>query len=203
MADDEFSITALVTAAGGGDQLAWNDIVDRYSPLLVGVLRQCRLTAAETEDVAQTVWLRLVEHLDSLREARALPTWIVTTGRREAWRHAAMGRRVQPRDPTDLDWISEQATEATADDVLLRAERQQALLAGLAELNPRDREFMLMFLEDPPPSYAEISRRTGMAVGGIGPTRARVLEKLRRTPALQAVATCESECCGAAARAEG
>ena len=83
MADDEFSITALVTAAGGGDQIAWNDIVDRFSPLLVGVLRQCRLTAAETEDVAQTVWLRLVEHLDSLREARALPTWIVTTGRRE------------------------------------------------------------------------------------------------------------------------
>lgn len=161
------------------------------------------MTPADTEDVAQTVWLRLVEHLDSLREARALPMWIITTGRREAWRHAANRRRVQPRDPTDIDRISESASEATLDDELLRAERQQALLAGLAELNPRDRELMLMFLEDPPPSYAEISRRTGMAVGGIGPTRARVLEKLRRTPALQAVATCESECCGSAACAKG
>jgi DNA-directed RNA polymerase specialized sigma24 family protein len=80
MADDEFSITALVTAAGEGDQLAWNDIVDRYSPLLVGVLRHCQLTSVETEDVAQTVWLRLVEHLDSLREARALPMWIIHHG---------------------------------------------------------------------------------------------------------------------------
>jgi len=203
MADEEFSITALVTAAGEGDQIAWNDIVDRFSPLLVAVLRQCRLTAADTEDVAQTVWLRLVEHLDSLREAQALPMWIITTGRREAWRHTASGRRILLRDPNEIDWVGDPATEATTDDGLLRAERRQALLAGLAELKPRDRQLMLMFLEDPPPSYAEISRRTGIPIGGIGPTRARVLEKLRRTPALQAIVTSESECCRSALRAEG
>ena len=203
MADDEFSITALVTAAGKGEQDAWNDIVIRFSPLLVGVLRQCRLSTAEIEDVAQTVWLRLVEHLDSLREAQALPMWIITTGRREAWRHAANGRRVLPRDPNEIDWVGDPATQAPTDDRLLRAERQQALLAGLAELKPRDRELILMFLEDPPPSYAEISRRTGIAVGGIGPTRARILVKLRRTPALRAVVTSESECCRSALRVEG
>jgi RNA polymerase sigma factor (sigma-70 family) len=187
MADDEFSVTALVAAAAQGDQSAWNDIVDRYSPLLVGVLRQCRLTAADTEDVAQTVWLRLVEHLDTLREAHALPLWIVTTGRHEAWRQAAIGRRIQLRDPESGEWTRRAADVDTPEDTLLRVERQHALLAGLAELGGRDRQLLLLLMEDPPPSYAEISRSTGIPVGGIGPTRARALAKLRRTQAIQAI----------------
>jgi len=197
------SVSSLVERARDGDQSAWDSLVERYLPLVCGTIARTGLYGAEAEDVNQTVWLRLVEHLDSLREARALPMWIITTGRREAWRYLSTGRRIQPRDPADLDWVSDPTTDATPEDRLVRSERQQALLAGLAELSPRDRELMLMFLEDPSPSYAEISRRTGMPVGGIGPTRARVLEKLRRTPALQAVATCGSECCGSAARAKG
>jgi hypothetical protein len=46
---------------------------------------------------------------------------------------------------------------------------------------------LLLLMEDPPPSYAEISRSTGIPVGGIGPTRARALAKLRRTQAIQAI----------------
>lgn len=193
MTDDEFSITTLVTAASGGDQAAWDDIVDRYSPLLVSVLRQCRLTPADTEDVAQTVWLRLVERLDTLREPNALPGWIVTTGRREAWRQAASGRRVQVRDFEDGHW-SPPAADVDAPDVdLLRAERRHALLAGIAELGDRHRDLLLLFLEDPPPSYAEISRRTGIPIGGIGPTRARALAKLRQTSPIQAIHASESD----------
>ena len=66
MGDEEFSITAVVTAAAHGDQAAWNDIVDRFSPLLAAVLHQCGLSRADAEDAAQTVWLRLVENLDKL-----------------------------------------------------------------------------------------------------------------------------------------
>lgn len=198
MADDDV-LTALVAAAARGDQAAWNEIVDRFSPLLVGVLRQCRLTPAEVEDVAQTVWLRLVERLDTLREARALPMWIITTGRREAWRQSSLGRRVLPRDPATEDWIRLPVEESVADEELFRAERHEALLAGLAELRPRERELLLLLLEDPPPSYAEISERTGIPVGGIGPTRARAIDKLRRTASIQAVAG-DCDCCTPAAR---
>ena len=203
MGDDDFSISALVTAAAQGDQEAWNNIIDRFSPLLVGVLRQCGLTAADTEDVAQTVWLRLVENLDKLREARALPMWIMTTGRREAWRQAANRRRIQVRDPETGEWARQPADVDAPEDVLLRAERQQALLAGLAELGTQHRELLLLFLEDPPPSYAEISRRTGIPIGGIGPTRARAIDKLRRTPAIAAIAAGGPDCRESAARAKG
>jgi RNA polymerase sigma factor (sigma-70 family) len=202
MADDEFPVESLVTAAIQGDETAWNDLVDRYSPLLVSVLRQCRLSTSEVEDVAQIVWLRLVENLERLRDAQALPKWIITTGRREAWRHAATGQRVQPRDPATVE-STVIATDTEPDEELLRAERHNALLAGLAELGPRDRALLLMLIEDPPPSYAEISRRSGIAVGGIGPTRSRALDKLRRSAAIQSMMVDESECHGSTARTKG
>ena len=186
MVDDiNISISTLVTAAAGGDQAAWNDIVGRYSPLLVAVLRQCRLSSADTEDVAQTVWLRLVEHLGDLREPRALPMWLITTAKREALRSAKVMTRVQPVDPQDEAWSARMVTEDDPDADLERSERHAALLAGFAALSPRQRLLLAMLSEDPPVPYAEISRRTGIPVGAIGPTRARALERLRKTASVQ------------------
>jgi hypothetical protein len=67
----------------------------------------------------------------------------------------------------------------------LKAERHEALLAGLAELPARQRELLLLLVADPPLSYAEISQRTGIPVGSIGPTRGRALDRLRQTNALR------------------
>ncbi len=185
MDDGDNTITWLVDAAAAGDENAWHEIVDRYTHLLASVIRGFRLTAAETQDVAQTVWLRLVEHLGSLREPRALPMWIITTSKRESLRCLADRRRTVPYDPLDPSWAAPSAEGAEPDADLLRAERHEALLAGLAELPARQRELLALFVADPPLSYAEISQRTGIPVGSIGPTRGRALERLRQTLAVR------------------
>jgi RNA polymerase sigma factor (sigma-70 family) len=185
MDDGDYPITPLVAAAAAGDERAWNEIVDRYAPLLASVIRPFRLTTAETQDVAQTVWLRLVEHLSSLREPRALPMWIITTGKREALRYLSNQRWTLPYDPLDPSWLATSAEDAEPDAELLRAEQHEALLAGLAELPARQRELLLLLVEDPPLSYAQISRRTGVPIGSIGPTRARAMERLRQTCAVR------------------
>lgn len=184
--DDDLPIGVLVTRAAAGDQDAWNDIVRRYAPLLVSVVRTFRLSAAESEDVAQTVWLRLVEHLDSLRDPRALPMWIITTAKRESLRLISAQHRVLPNDPQEPTWFEGNGEAPDFDDDLLRVERHQALLAGLAELPRHQRQLLLLLLEDPPLSYAEIGRRSGLPIGSIGPTRARALQRLRATPSVRA-----------------
>jgi RNA polymerase sigma factor (sigma-70 family) len=193
--DDEMpDVTMLVAAAAGGDEAAWHEIVDRYTPLLVRVIHGYRLSAAELEDVAQTVWLRLIEQLGELREPKALPGWIVTTARREALRSARRMARVRPHDPLDDAWSSRLVSDDEPDAELERDARHAALLEGFALLSNRQRELLMLLAEDPPPAYAEISRRTGVPIGAIGPTRARALERLRRTPSVQAlVATVEAE----------
>jgi RNA polymerase sigma factor (sigma-70 family) len=186
MDDERSPIAGLVAAAGAGDQEAWRELVARYSPLLVSVLRRFGLSRTETEDVAQTVWLRMVEHLGALREPHALPKWLVTTGRREAMRHLTSGRRDWPQDPQQEEWVASAGEDDDPDEALDRAERHQALLAGMAELPSRQRELLVMLMVDPPLSYLAISRRSGIPVGSIGPTRARAIERLRQTAPMQA-----------------
>jgi DNA-directed RNA polymerase specialized sigma24 family protein len=78
------------------------------------------------------------------------------------------------------------ADRAEVDDVLLRAERDRAVRDGLAALPAAQQELLTLLTADPPLSYQDISRRLGMPVGSIGPTRARSLEQLRNTPAVRA-----------------
>lgn len=189
MEDDQSDVALLVAAAAQGDEGAWGEIVDRFTPLLVAVVLRYRLSSGELQDVAQTVWLRLIEHLGELREPRALPMWLITTAKREALRSVRATTRMQPADPQEAGWASRLVTEDDPDAELVRSERHAALLEGFALLSGRQRELLAMLSEDPPVPYAEISRRTGIPVGAIGPTRARALERLRRTPSVQALAT--------------
>ena len=176
----------LVAAAARGEQTAWTALVQRYLPLVYSIVRRYRLSDKDAEDVSQTVWLRLVEHLDAIREPKALPGWIQTTTRHEVLAVLGAKRRTDPVDPTS-NWILDlQGNFVDLDDELLRAEAATALRNGLAELEPEQRTLLLLLVKDPPVSYGDISRITGMPVGSIGPTRARCLKKLKATSSVQA-----------------
>lgn len=99
--------------------------------------------------------------MSGLREPRALPMWIITTCKRESLRCLSYRHWTVPYDSLDQSWL---APLADAEPVagLLSAERNEALLAGLAELPARQRALLLLLVEDPPLSYAQISRRTGI-----------------------------------------
>jgi len=181
---DDSPVPRLVAAALDGDQESWNRLVDRYTPLVLSVVRRYRLNGSDAEDVVQTVWLRLVEQLGRIREARALPGWILTTASHECLHVLKGHRRAVPTDLSDEGW-PDGAEEPPVDTDLLVAERHAALLAALAELPERQRGLLLLLLHDPPLSYEEIGRRLGVPVGSIGPTRARALERIRSNAAAQ------------------
>src|SRR3712207_8287049 len=52
-------------------------------------------------------------------------------------------------------------------------------------LPARDRELLALLFADDAPSYDEISGRLHMAIGSIGPTRGRCLERLSRHAGLR------------------
>ncbi|MEU2614276.1 sigma-70 family RNA polymerase sigma factor [Micromonospora sp. NPDC007271] len=183
------SATSLVTAAAGGDESAWAELVRRYTPLVYSVIRSYDLSRADAADVNQTVWLRLVEHLGRVRDPQALAAWLSTTTRRECQRLSRLGRRTQPFDPYDdalgaYHDLARAADAAAPDEELLRAERRQALREGFAQLPPRCQELLSLLTADPPASYREIAERLGVPIGSIGPTQARCLRRLRECPAL-------------------
>ena len=190
----EHTIAELVHAAVQGDKAAWDELVVRFNPLVMSVAARYRMSEQDAADVSQTLWLRLIQHLSSLREPAALPGWIVTTTRNECLRVLRIRQRTASFDPLlDPPRSRGPAVEQhDIDDDLMRDERHEALLVAFAELNPRHRELLTLLLQDPPVSYADISERLGIPVGAIGPTRARALQRLRRSPALAALLTAET-----------
>ncbi len=179
------TVAELVSAAQAGDAEAWNDLVRQLLPLVRGVINRVRLSPADAADVNQTVWLRLVEHLDELREPRALPGWLATTARREALRIIEMKKRTTPVDPQDSG-IERIEAPGEIDDLVLKAERAQAVRDGLAELPAQRRRLLELLVAEPPLSYEEISQTLSIPIGSIGPTRARALAQLRNTKAMRA-----------------
>lgn len=177
--DDDVTVTDLVHAATGGDQEAWNDLVERYAPLVWSVIRSYRLSGQDAEDISQTLWLRLVEHLGGLREPAALPGWIATTTRNLCFQLMKGSRRTIPTDMSADPTMATQADTVEFDKDLIRNERHQALLQAFAELPEVQRKLLMLLVADPPLSYTEISRRLGIPKGSIGPIRGRALRKLR------------------------
>ena len=181
MHDDQV-VAALVARAAGQDQDAWNEIVERYSPMVWGICTRYRLSSQDIEDVNQNVWLRLVEHLGKLREPAALPGWLATTTSRECLRVLRAARRYD-RFSTAPDELPD---DPMIEDEIIAAERNAALRAAFAELPPRCRQLLAMCMSETSHSYAEISVILQMPVGSIGPQRGRCLERLRRSSSLRA-----------------
>ena len=183
MRDDQ-SVIALVTRAAGDDQQAWDELIERYAPLVWAICTRYRLSSHDIEDVGQSVWLLLVAQLGKLREPAALPGWLATTTKRECLRVVTATRKSQQLGSTVDDATF--ADKRAIDEEILIAERNAALRTALAELPPHGQHLLAMLFRDPPSSYSEISATLGIPIGSIGPQRARCLERLRQSPALTA-----------------
>jgi RNA polymerase sigma factor (sigma-70 family) len=167
----------LVERAAKGEQRAWDGLVDRFGGLVWAVARAHRLAASDAADVVQTTWLRLLEHLDDIREPQRLGAWLATTSKRESLRVLRRADRVTPVEGEQLEVDTDDtpgpehlAVASAVDRVVWRA---------LARLSERCQVMLRMLMTDPPPSYTDVGRVLDMPVGSIGPTRQRCLVRLR------------------------
>ncbi|MGH3185646.1 MAG: RNA polymerase sigma factor [Streptosporangiaceae bacterium] len=186
-------VTGLVTRARNGDRQTWDALVERYAPLIWSICRRHGLGGADADDVGQSVWLKLADQLDTLRDPAALPGWLATTTRRECGRVLRATRGPHGAGHArDAEPIPDDQAQA-AEQELLVAERHAALREALAHLPPCCQHLIALLIENPPLAYAEISARLGIPVGSIGPNRGRCLDKLRRDPAIAALINVDAE----------
>jgi RNA polymerase sigma factor (sigma-70 family) len=170
-------ITALMSAARQGSDDAVGEIVAEFSPLLWHVARAAGLSPGDAQDVLQTVWMRLIEHLDDIRTPTALAGWLVVTTRREAWRVRAAERK---QIPTDQESFAELPVKGPgSEEQVIIEDQRRRLWAAIRRLSPRCQELLRIVAFVPRPDYAAVAAGLGMQIGSIGPTRGRCLAKLR------------------------
>lgn len=166
----------LLALAAKGERGAWEALVDRFGQMVWSVARGFRLDEATAKDVSQTVWLKLVENIDQIRDPDRLPGWLATTCRREALRVA----RARDRDiPTEFAYDVEDPGPSF-DEMLIDDEEHRAVVRAFGTLDDVCRQLLRLMTVEPALSYEEISEASGRPIGSLGPTRARCLEKLKR-----------------------
>ena len=171
-------VEGLVRRAAGGDQRAWERLVEQYGRLIWAMTRDFKLAESDAADVVQATWLRLLEHIDRLQHPARVGSWLAATARNECLRSLSARKKVVLIQD-DAAFKGDVPSDLEIDEPLLAAERADAVRKALSCLPRRWQELLELLMADPPASYAEISDQLGLPVGSIGPTRGRCLEILR------------------------
>lgn len=171
-------MAALVAAARGGDERAWNLLHARFDELVWSVTRSHGLSRFDAWDVVQTTWLRLCQHIHRLEEPERVGSWLSTTARRECLR---LLRERQRQAPSAFGELILAEVVPAVDELLPaeRSERDRAFWEAVSRIPPLCQMLVRLLVADPGPSYQEIADGLGMPLGSIGPTRGRCLDRLR------------------------
>ena len=183
----ETDLTDLVTAAQGGCATSWREIVNRFDDRLQRVARARGLDGPTAKDVVQQTWLAAVTNIETLRSAQALGGWLRSILHRECLKALSLRQREAPRmDDTQLigsmkgQTVVMRTEPRSPEEETLQREQRMLMQTAQRRLSRRDQDLLTLLVIEPPLPYIEISRRLGMPIGSIGPTRARCFARLRR-----------------------
>ena len=151
----------LVVRAQAGDDGAFAELVERYSPRLRYFLRKILASSDGAEDALQDVWLEVLRHLPRLADPQALKAWLYRIARDRAFGRLRKAKRAeQPLDEANVpDPVAAEENDFSAEDAA-------QIHSALDELPPEQREVLVLrFLEEM--SYEEIARIVGCQIGTV------------------------------------
>ncbi|HEY7730772.1 MAG TPA: sigma-70 family RNA polymerase sigma factor [Gaiellaceae bacterium] len=161
----------LVARCRAGDDSAWQALVERYSRYVHAIAVQAfRLPPDDAEDVFQEVFLRVYEHLGTLRSDEALRPWVAQLTRRCCVDRLRADRREHPEgDAIEVE---------DADDAISRLDEAFTVRLALEQLSPDCQEVLdRFFCRDQ--SYRTIGEELALPPGTIASRISRCLGKLR------------------------
>lgn len=171
--------TRLVKECLAGKDEAWSLLIDKYKALIYSIPVKYGLPPQEAADVFQATCTELLVRLPELREPRALPKWLMQVAHHESYRWKRQGQRVVSRDGSQE--LPEPEIPPIAENLVQQTQEEQMLREAMAALTPQCRRLVeLLFYETPARPYTEVAKELGLAVGSIGFTRQRCIERLRR-----------------------
>jgi RNA polymerase sigma factor (sigma-70 family) len=171
--------TRLVKECLSGNEAAWAQLIDKYKALIYSIPIKYNLPPQEAADVFQAICVELLVRLPELREPRALPKWLIQVTHHECYRVKRLSQRVVSRDSEENS--PEPESPPIAESLVQQTQEEQMLREAVATLTPQCRRLVqMLFFESPSRPYAEVATELGLALGSIGFTRQKCIERLRR-----------------------
>ncbi|MGC0774334.1 MAG: sigma-70 family RNA polymerase sigma factor [Candidatus Acidiferrum sp.] len=170
----------LVKECLSGNEEAWSLLIDKYKALIYSLPVKYRLPPHEAADVFQSTCMELLKRLPELREPRALPKWLMQVAHHQCYRWKQEQQRLVSRDDEESG-LPVPETPAIAEILVQQTQEEQMLRDAMASLSPQCRRLVeLLFFETPARPYAEVAAELGLAVGSIGFTRQKCMDRLRK-----------------------
>jgi len=169
----------LVKECIAGNEEAWSLLIDKYKALIYSIPVKYNLPPHEAADVFQSTCMELLTRLPELREPRALPKWLMQVAHHQCYRVKRQQQRLVSRDAEPE--MPDPQTPAIAESLVQQTQDEQMLREAMQNLTPQCRRLVeLLFFETPPRPYIEVAAELGLALGSIGFTRQKCIERLRR-----------------------
>jgi len=168
----------LVADCRSGDARAWRELVGRYRRLVYGIPLSLGMQNADADEVFQQTFAELVRALSRLRDPERIEAWLVTTAYRASFRlRRVEHHRARLHEQAALEGRADGLPADAAIERLREVERLRRLVDSLGD---PCRGLIQGLFAEPARSYRVLARDLGIAIGSIGATRARCLERLRR-----------------------
>jgi RNA polymerase sigma factor (sigma-70 family) len=160
----------------------WNLLVDRYKNLIFSIPLRYGFSREEAADIFQAVCLDLVQELPKLRDAKALPKWLMQVTAHKCFRRKRQSERMSsPEFQQGKDNVVEPSVPAEGEINVRELEEEQMLREALSGLSPRCRELIhMLFYEEPKRPYLQVAASLGLATSSIGLLRQKCLDCLKK-----------------------
>ena len=182
--DGDDSDFALMERIGSGDHAAFRQLVERHQHAVIGTVAKMLGNAAESEDIAQQVFLRIWRHAKRYRPEAKFTTYLFTITRNLVFNET---RRKSRKKEVSADERAENSHQHIAaspdhqpDAEILQAELQGAVDAAIAAL-PHTQRLGVVLRRYEQLSYEEIAGVLDLSVSAVKSLLFRARTTLRET----------------------
>jgi RNA polymerase sigma factor (sigma-70 family) len=171
----------LIALCRKGDEQAWADLVDKYKNLVYSIPIKLGMYD-DAGDIFQSVFLELLTELPKLREARALPKWLMQVCYHRCLHYRTTAKRQVQFNEEDEERLPIQGAEQQIpEDMLVQLQREQLIRNVIHDLPNRcQRMIRMLFYETPPRPYQQVAKELSIAAGSIGFIRGRCLARMQK-----------------------
>jgi RNA polymerase sigma-70 factor (ECF subfamily) len=160
-------LDVLLARCRQGDALAWEALVRRYQARIYGFALHFLRDQEEARDAAQEIFIKMYQHLGSIRDGRTFLPWMLRLSR-NCCIDRVRSRKARPHDsPAAADGAVERASSnPSPEESMITDARRSLFYRALATLTAANREIVqLKDLEQL--KLEDISTRLGLPLGTI------------------------------------
>lgn len=175
-------VALLVQRHFDGDAEALAELIGIFQSLVRAAARRVLRCSTDVDDAMQDTWLNFVRFGDRIADPERVGAWLWTVALNSA-------RRIQRRDGRCIvaDNVADLADAMAydvpdADHALQRCERATVVHRAATEMRETDQRVLSLMMDDRAFDYRQISTISGRPIGSLGPTRDRIIRKLRTNP---------------------